>query len=247
MSYSFSRSAGLALVLAAVVLFPVSHANAAGLPQQAGGVVGGMNNWHALEPGQSVEWVFRYPGGNEPALIAFGADPANSISVNVYDDGQWRALGAGEWPVEPVGRGTSGTLGKWSDNQDLIDNGNLFWEAAARPAVLFHIQVTNSAQVPSRYWIAQAGSGAGELTPYSPPVSAAGPGSQPTADASTPATQTQPRQPATAEQTLPGGAGAQGSQPPQTLPITGSASLILLLGAGLVLVAAGRRVHRRSL
>jgi hypothetical protein len=82
-------------------------------------------------------------------------EPANSIAVNVYDDGQWRSLGAGVWPVEPVGRGTSGTLGEWSSNQDLIDNGSLFWEAVAWPAVLFHIQVTNLTQSPVGYWIAR--------------------------------------------------------------------------------------------
>jgi hypothetical protein len=237
MAHSFFRSAGLALVLAAEVLFVVSPAYAIGLPQQAGGV-GGMNNWYTLTPGQSVEWVFHYPGSNNPALIAFGTDPANSIVVNIYDDEQWRALGAGEWPVEPVGRGTSGTIDKWSGNQDLIDNGNLFWEAVAGPAVLFHIQMTNSSQGPSRYWIAQGGSGAGELIPYSP-VAAASPSSQPTTTVPTAATQTQPQQPATVGQTLSSGAGTQRSQPPQTLPITGSASLILSSGAGLVLIAVG--------
>jgi hypothetical protein len=43
--------------------------------------------------------------------------------------------------------------GVWSGNQDLINNGKPFWEAGARPAVIFHIQVINSAQGAARYWI----------------------------------------------------------------------------------------------
>jgi len=243
MSHPFFRSAGLALVLAAVVLFSVSPATASGLLQQAAGDVGGMNNWYTLVPGQSVEWVFHYPGSKAPALIAFGMDPANSIAVNVYDDEQWRSLGAGEWSLEPVGRGTSGTLDKWSGNQDLINNGNLFWEAVAGPAVLFHIQMTNASQGPSRYWIAQGGPGAGELSVYSP-VAAARPTSQPTVTVPTAAAQTRPQQPPTAGQTPSSVAGVQRSQPPQTLPVTGNASLSLSFAAGLMLLAAGCLLQR---
>jgi hypothetical protein len=239
MSHPFPRSVGLALALAAAVLFIVSPACAVDLPQQAGGGVGGMNNWYTLAPGQSAEWIFRYPGGDNPALTAFGVDPANSITIDVYDDEQWRSLGAGEWPVEPVGRGTPGTLDQWSGNQDLINNGNLFWEAAAGSAALFHIQITNSSQSPARYWIAQGGSAAGELTLYSP-MAAASPTPQPTAAAPAAAVQSPPPQPGTAGQAPSGGAGTQQSPPPLTLPVTGGAPLILSFGAGLALVAMGR-------
>ena len=251
MRHSFSRSARLALrlavvlalVLAVVVLCVVGPAYAAGLPQQAGGAAGGMNNWYTLAAGGSVEWVLHYSGSDNPALIAFGVDPANSIAVNVYDDGQWRALGAGNRSVVPVGRGTSGTAGAWSGNQDLINNGKLFWEAGARPAVIFHIQVINSTQGPARYWIAEAGPGAGWLTPNFS-VAAATPTAQSSAAAPTPAGQTQ--QPAAAGQASPGGTGAQGSPPPQTLPVSGSAPLVLSFGAGLTLVGAGWLVRRRT-
>ncbi len=111
----------------------------------------------------------------------------------------------------PVGRGTSGTAGAWSGNQDPINNGKLFWEAWARPAVTFHIQVTNSTQSPARYWIAQAGPGAGELTPNFPVV-AAGPTAQPAAAVPTPAAQAQPQQAATAAQAPSSGTGARRSQ-----------------------------------
>ena len=244
---SFARSGRLALVpafvLAVVVLSVAGPAHAAGQPQQVGGVAGGIYNWYTLAAGGSVEWVLHYSGSDNPALIAFGVDPANSIAVNVYDDGQWRALGAGNRSVVPVGRGTSGTAGAWSGNQDLINNGKLFWEAGARPAVIFHIQVINSTQGPARYWIAEAGPGAGELTPNFS-VAAATPTAQPAAAAPTPAGQTQ--QPAAAGQASPGGTGAQGSPPPQTLPVSGSAPLVLSFGAGLTLVGAGWLVRRRT-
>jgi hypothetical protein len=227
---SFARSGRLALVpafvLAVVVLSVAGPAHAAGQPQQVGGVAGGIYNWYTLAAGGSVEWVFHYPGSDNAALIAFGVDPANSIAVNVYDDGQWRALGAGNRSIVPVGRGTSGTAGAWSGNQDLITNGKLFWEAGARPAVIFHIQVINTMQGPARYWIAEAGPGAGELTPYIAVAAAA-----PTA------------QPAAAGQALSAGTGAP---PPQTLPISGRDALLLSFGAGLALVLAGWVVRRRS-
>jgi hypothetical protein len=238
MSHAFSRSAGLTLVLAALVLFTVGPAWASVPPQQGGGAVGGIYNWYPLAPGQAVEWLFHYPGGDNPELIAFGTDPVNSIRINVYNDEQWRDLGVGQWWIEPVGRGTSGTLDKWTGEQDLIDNGDLFWEAEPGSAALFHIQITNASQGPARYWIAQGGTAGGELAPYSPIV-AAGPTSQPTAAVSAAVIQPQPQQPITAGQTPSGGAGVEGSQPPLTLPVTGGASLLLLTGAGLTLVLLG--------
>jgi hypothetical protein len=244
MSQTSFRSAALALVLAAVVLVTVGLAYASAPPQQGGGTVGGIYNWYPLGPGQSVEWLFHYPGGDNPALIAFGTDPVNSITINVYNDEQWRDLGVGQWWIEPVGRGTSGTLDKWTGEQDLIDNGDLFWEAEPGAAALFHIQITNASQGPARYWIAQGGSAGGELAPYSPIV-AAGPTSQPTAAVS--AAVIQPQQPVAAGQTPSGVTGVQGSQPPLTLPVTGGVSLILLTGAGLALVAGGWLLGRGTM
>ena len=230
MPYSVSRLAGMALVWMAVVLLAVSPACAAGLLQQAG-PAGGVYNWYALAPGQSVEWVFHYPGHGDAALIAFGVDPANSIRIEVYTDEQWRSLGAGIWPVEPVGRGTPGTLDEWSGSQDLINAGSLFWEAATWPEVVFHIQMTNSSQGEARYWIAQGGPGAGQLAPYAPiaPIGQAAP-------AALPAPAARPQQPA---------APAGAAQPPQTLPVTGTAAFLPLV-AGLALAALGWRVRANA-
>ena len=199
MSRLSSHSLGAALVLAVAALLLALPAGATGLSQS-----GGVDTWYVLEAGQSAEWLFQYPGNSQPALIAFGIDPDNSIRVDVYTDQQWRNMGAGQWPVEPVGRGTTGTLLGWSGEQELLDKGDLFWEAVSPKAVLFHIQLSNTTAAPARYWIAQAGPGTGQLTPYAAPALAQ-PAPQPTAAPAVPAKP--------AEQ---GGGG-----PPQTLPETG--------------------------
>jgi len=235
MRYSISRSAGLVLALAGLVLLTANPACAAGLAQQAG-PVGGIYNWYALPPGQSVEWVFHYPGHGDAALIAFGIDPANAITINVYTDEQWRSLGAGVWPVEPVGRGTPGTLDAWSNSQELIKSGSLFWEAVTWPEVIFHIHMTNVSQGEARYWIAQDGPGAGQLAPYAPiaPIGAPAPAGAPA----------QPQPVAPAGQISPG--AASDAPPPQTLPVTGAVALAPL-AAGLVLAAAGWRLRTAAI
>ena len=161
-AFGFVLAAIMALGL---VVAPVSATVAS---QATGGASGGIYNWYKLAPGESAEWVLHYPGNNSPALVAFGVDPANAIEVKVYDDWQWRAVGAGDLSVEPIGRGTPGTMGKWDTNNEIVNAGNLFWEANAKAPVVFHIQVTNRSQQPAQYWIAQTGPGAGELTPVSP-------------------------------------------------------------------------------
>lgn len=244
MLYSTSRSAGLVLALVGVILLLANPACAAAPAQQAG-PVGGIYNWYALAPGQSVEWVFHYPGHGDAALIAFGIDPANTITINVYTDEQWRSLGAGIWPVEPIGRGTPGTIDVWSNNQDLIESGSLFWEAATWPEVIFHIQMTNASQGEARYWIAQGGPGAGQLAPYAPiaPVSAPAPAGAPVpAAAALTSAAAQPQPAAPAGQISTGAAPASGAPPPQTLPVTGAVALGPLV-AGLALAAAGWRLR----
>jgi hypothetical protein len=104
------------------------------------------------------------------------------------------------------------------------------------PEMIFHIQIANASQAPAQYWIAQGGPGVGELAPYAP-IPAISP-TVPAAAPSTPAPAS-----AAAGQTPSGGAPAQGSQPPQTLPVTGGATLIPVFGAGLALIAAGRRAR----
>ena len=237
MLYSTYRSAGLVLALVGVILLVANPACAA-VPAQQAGPVGGIYNWYALAPGQSVEWILNYPGHGDAALIAFGIDPANTITIDVYTDEQWRSLGAGIWPVEPVGRGTPGTIDAWSDSQDLIKGGSLFWEAVAWPEVVFHIQMTNASQGEARYWIAQSGPGAGQLAPYAPitPLSAPAPAGAPV----------QPQPAAPAGQISPGAAPASDAPPPQTLPVTGAAALGPL-AAGLVLAAAGWRLRSAAI
>ena len=161
------HAAKLILGLLLLLVCVVAPVYAAPLDQQGADAPAGIYNWYTLAPGQPAEWVFDYLGNNDPALIAIGVDPANTIAVNVYDDAQWQALSAGNTSIVPVGKGTSGTIDKWDSNSDLIDNGSLFWEARAKPGVKFHIQVINSSQGPARYWIAQAGAGAGSLTAVS--------------------------------------------------------------------------------
>lgn len=241
MRYSTSRSAGLVLAWVAVILLVASPACAAGPAQQAV-PVGGIYNWYALAPGQSVEWVFHYPGHGDAALIAFGIDPANTITINVFTDEQWRSLGVGIWPVEPIGRGTPGTLDAWSNSQELINNGSLFWEAVTWPEVIFHIQMTNASQGEARYWIAQDGPGAGQLAPYAPiaPLSAPASAGAPAPAGAPAAAPARPQPVAPAGQVSPGAPSE--APPPQTLPVTGAEALGPL-AVGLVLAAAGWRLR----
>jgi hypothetical protein len=204
----------LSLVLAAImalglVVAPVAASVAS---QASGGASGGIYNWYKLAPGESAEWVLHYQGNDLPALVAFGMDPANSIEVKVYDDWQWRAVGAGDLSVDPIGRGTQGTIGKWDTNNEIVNAGNLFWEANGKAPVVFHIQVTNRSQQPAQYWIAQTGPGTGELTPVSPLSPAFQIQPQPSP---TPQTSMQHK----AQARLSGGV-AEG-QPPLVLPVTG--------------------------
>ena len=208
----------LEAVVAAIMAFVLVGAPvfATGPSQAVGGASGGIYNWYKLAPGESAEWVLHYPGNSSPALIAFGVDPANAIEVRVYDDWQWRAVGAGDTSVEPIGRGTPGTMGKWDTNNEIVKAGNLFWEANAGSPVVFHIQVTNRIQQPAQYWIAQTGPGAGELTPVSPLTPAYQTQPQPS-PASQPPTKPKARVTAQAQTS---GSGAEG-QPPLVLPVTG--------------------------
>jgi hypothetical protein len=213
----------LVSVLAAMLALVVVPVSATGSGQQAGDASGGIYNWYKLAPGESAEWVLHYPGEDKPALVAFGVDPAGAIEVKVYDDWQWRALGAGDTSVVPVGRGTEGTAGKWDTNNEITKAGDLFWEAGAGPAVVFHIQVTNRSQQPARYWIAQAGPGTGELVPVSPLTPAYPSQPQPS---SSPQPPTQPK-----AQAQPPAIGVQG--PPLTLPVTGGPEPAVPFGIGL--------------
>jgi hypothetical protein len=241
---------GPALVILAFALGLAAPAAAAVPPQQSGGAPGGLYNWYELPAGQSAEWIFNYTGSNNAALVAFGEDPANSIAVKVYDDGQWKSLGEGNRSIKPVGQGTPGTAGAWPNNQDLIKAGQLFWEAGARPAVTFHIQVNNTTQAPARYWIASAGPGAGGLTPNflvtSAATAAATAGAAPTSQAAGTQGQGSAAAPAAGAQATTGRTAAQGAPPPETLPVSGADGLLPVLAAGLGSLAIGWQLRRRA-
>ncbi len=130
----------------------------------------GLNAWYPLLPGQTAEWVFQYPGQDNLALFAFGSLPTHALSISVYDETAWKLRMSGRTDIQPVGRGTPGTFLNWTDPQcqPLIQNGQLFWEANAAPAVIFHILVTNTSQQAIGYWLAEAGPGAGSLTSVEP-------------------------------------------------------------------------------
>jgi hypothetical protein len=228
MSGKLIQAFGFVLAAITALGLVVAPASASVAGQATGGTSGGIYNWYKLAPGESAEWVLHYPGNDATALVAFGVDPANAIEVKVYDDWQWRAVGAGDLSVEPIGRGTPGTMGKWDTNNEIVNAGNLFWEANARAPVVFHIQLTNRSQQPAQYWIAQTGPGAGELTPVSP---------------LTPALQTQPKpSPAPQQSTQQKAGGATQAQtplsggagpPPLVLPVTGGPEPALHFNGGL--------------
>ena len=190
----------LTAVAAAILAGGARWASGTSFTQQ-GGSAPGVYNWHALAAGASAEWVFTYPGNDDRAVIAFGADPAGSIAVDVYDNDQWRALGAGDASIVPVGRGSPGPLAGSDANDPVLQAGTLFWEARARPPVTFHVRVANRSQRPAQYWIAQTGPGAGGLTLAVAPVRPAG---------------TEIAQPQIVR------AGAGPAPAPQTLPVTGA-------------------------
>ena len=164
-----AKAPTMALLLAALLLLVPAAlpAHAAALLQETPQVyTGGFNVWYPLFPGQTADWTFQYTGQGNLALVAFGDFPTNSLSVSVYDDGQWQLMATGRTGFTPIGRGTTGTTWGWTypQYQPLITTGNLFWEAKAAPAVLFHSEVTDSSQKAIGYWIAQAGPGAGGLS-----------------------------------------------------------------------------------
>jgi hypothetical protein len=214
----------LLLALLSSVALAVTPAGAAGLHPQGGDAFGGINNWYTLQPGQSVEWVFRYLGNSDPALIAFGVNPEHALTVNVYDDGQWQDFLAGDTSVVPVGKGTTGTIYGWTwpQYQDLMHNGKLFWEAKSNRGVKFHLHLINPTQQPLQYWIAQAGPGAGQLSSAHAMAAPATPGSPPP---------------------IPSGAG-QAVPAPVYLPPSGAPLLQGLVAAGAVLMVAGRLLRR---
>jgi hypothetical protein len=241
MSVKSIQALGFVLVATMALGLVVAPVSATFPSQAIGEASGGIYKWYMLAPGESAEWVLHYPGNGAPALVAFGVDPADAIEVKVYDDWQWRAVGAGDTSVEPIGRGTPGTMGKWNTNNEIATAGNLFWEANAKAPVVFHIQATNRSQQPAQYWIAQTGPGSGELTPVSPLSPAYQ--SQPQSSPATP----QSAQPSDRVQTPVTGAQVP---PPSTLPVTGGSQsdryqIVSELGGGGHMCAWHARGARR--
>jgi hypothetical protein len=250
-------AAGLVLGALALLALAVVPASAGGLPQQGTGAVPGVDIWYVLPPGQQAEWLFQYGGSYQRALVAFGVDPANAIAVNVYTDEQWRYLGAGDTSVQPVGKGTNGTLENWDDSKDLVRRANLFWEARSSRKTAFHIQLLNTTQQPARYWLSTAGVGARDLTAVSAvtpaaqaqpsAASSAGPAqaqSVPSATAVPAPAQAQSVPSATAVPAPVATSAAGRVPPPRTLPASGGGEIALLGCAGAALTGAGLLARR---
>jgi hypothetical protein len=238
---SSRHAAGICLVVIAAAALAAAPVQGASLAQQGAGAGGGLDNWYVLAPGEQAEWVFQYLGNNDPGAVALGVNPAHAVVMNIYNNEQWRALGAGDHTIVPVGKGTSGTLNKWQGDTEVIHNGSLFWEGLARPPVTFHIQVINTSQQPAQYWITQIGSAAGGLSAVSPVHSAGAVQEQPPA---TPTAQPQ-RQvgEAAAQAQTPAGA-VQPVPAPHTLPVSGGAVAMWLLEAGAALSLGGWLMRR---
>jgi hypothetical protein len=129
-------------------------------PQPTQGPRTGAGNWQLLGS-DPMEYVFRYGGGDAPAHVIVGADPAGAVAFNVYTSQQWTELGNGMYWTVPVGRGTV----------NANEGGNLFWEARTSPPDTYHVQIFRLGNDPAHYWIDLGGWGAvGGLQPMSPPA-----------------------------------------------------------------------------
>jgi hypothetical protein len=118
----------------------------------------GIGNWQAID-GSPLEYTFAYTGENNVAQIMLGMDPADSVRFDVYTDAQWRALGAGNRTIKPIGRGTANSN----------EGGDLSYQLASPDRGLYHVQVSsNLGSGDARFWIASSGAGTSGLTPVSP-------------------------------------------------------------------------------
>jgi LPXTG-motif cell wall-anchored protein len=210
----------------------------------AGGAMTGMNNWRTLQPGQSVEYRLNFLGsGTGSATIMVAGNPTSAIRFDVYTDQQWMTASSSTTTITPVGRGTVQNItGGTGANSTGLFNSDLIWVTNDRASGLYHIQVTNTSQQAAQFWIDTTGAGNGGLSPY-PGVSLATTGTT----ATTATTNTT----ATTGTTAKTGTTATTSttaQGPRTLPVTGGSSnlVVVLMGAGLALIAAGWLATRRK-
>lgn len=212
------RAAGLILAVVLVLVLAVGPVYASSSAQQGGVTV------YTLQPGESAEWIFNYTDDSQPGILQLSSDQNNAVALKVYTDAGWAALGAGNSDIDPVGQGTQRTQKNSDGTTDILFNGDLFWETNSSAPGTFHAQVVSSSTTPIHYTLTQSGAGAGGLAPFgaAAPVPLPAAVAQPTA------------------------AAAATSQAPTTLPQTGGAEYLLLLGAGSALVAAGWLARRRA-
>ena len=147
-----------------------------------------------------------------------GSNPNGAMKFDVFTDQEW--INAGD----PVGRGTVQQVSSTTTSSGTKDlfGGSLVWTTNDPNGELYHIQVTNTSGQAAQFWIDAAGAGNGGLSPYSAAT-------QTLASVST------------------SGAAGPTQQGPQTLPVTGNGSnLVVYLGAGLALIAAGWLTTRKA-
>ena len=228
--------AGIALAMMMVVVVAVAPAYAASPAQQSTNTMAGVNNWHTLAAGQTVEWDFNYqaislntsPQTFDQGIITLAGNPQGAVGFRVYTDQQWKNLGNVSTTVTPIGQGTLTMTTDSNGNSVVANNGYLTWVTSSASGGLYHIQVYSTSSQPAQYWIAASGGGDAGLMMYSP---------------NTPTM----AQPSMAVQ-APSSSASAVAQAPQTLPVTGgsgSSGLALLVVAGLALVAAGLVTRRR--
>jgi hypothetical protein len=228
----------LAIMLVALVVVPAS---ASPVLQSGGNGVAGVNSWQTLQPGTTQEWILTYTGDNENANIELGMNPGSSVGFNVFTDQQWKNVDLSE----PVGQGTiRKTTDTSIDEKVVANNGDLFWSTSSSGgSQVYHIQVYPRTQQPAQYWINAFGPGVGTLTAYNSNATNTnlqGQLVQTGAAGQANGTTTAP----TIQNTS--GTNTQNLGAPRTLPVTGGMDLVWLLGAALMLIAAGLLTHRRQ-
>ncbi len=144
-----TRSVVLALGVFVAFILAAAPAFASGTAGQGVQYPGiGIGNWQSIGS-QPLEFDLAYAGNDVGAEIQVASNPASRVGFNVYTDGQWKQLAAGNTSVIPVGRGTPNPKA----------GNNLTWQARQAPRELYHIQVYLIGTGPAAFWINQQGCG----------------------------------------------------------------------------------------
>ena len=214
----------MALLVAVVPSFAQSGASGAGT---------GMNNWQTLQPGQQVEYRLNFLGSATGSVtVMVGSNPSNAVSFKVFTDQAWMTSGdaVGQGTVQKHTGSSSSDTAATATPSPLF-GGDLIWATNNKAGGLYHIQVTNNSQQAAQFWIDASGAGNGGLSPFTfvSTNTTANTAAGTTAKTATTATT------------------AKTAQGPLTLPVTGdSANLVIYMGAGLALLAAGWLATRKA-